>query len=326
MSKGLRVIKENNNLAEWSRQVEECRSSGLSVRAWCEQAHIAVSTFHYRQQKVWKALQRQNQFVEVPVSIDQCCSTSIAATVQIGEVRADIHNGADEATLVALFHALNSYDLILFLEPDVKFVQDGDRSEIIRDNRRHYSDQIKQLLKSHGKSFIEVNRICRTKSYQSKPSISQGFKKFNFDAVSKKPLPKEEKKPKPDPVEEARKKHEDELREFDENDGYLKFDGAGFNERPDRSGLAELALDTANGYPQLTWAYYERNAEHGNSIVLGSAPLPQEKINNITPRDVVQFISEQSKNLPPYVVIDYDKIKKNEYLELWCEIVKELRS
>ena len=289
VSKGLRVIKENNNLAEWSRQVEECRSSGLSVRAWCEQAHIAVSTFHYRQQKVWKALQRQ-------------------------------------ATLVALFHALNSYDLILFLGPDVKFVQDGDRSEIIRDNRRHYSDQIKQLLKSHGKSFIEVNRICRTKSYQSKPSISQGFKKFNFDAVSKKPLPKEEKKPKPDPVEEARKKHEDELREFDENDGYLKLDGAGFNERPDRSGLAELALDTANGYPQLTWAYYERNAEHGNSIVLGSAPLPQEKINNITLRDVVQFISEQSKNLPPYVVIDYDKIKKNEYLELWCEIVKELRS
>lgn len=173
---------------------------------------------------------------------------------------------------------------------------------------------------------VYLNRICRTKSYQSKPSISQGFKKFNSDAVSKKPLPKEEKKPKPDPVEEARKKHEDELREFDENDGYLKLDGAGFNERPDRSGLAELALDTANGYPQLTWAYYERNAEHGNSIVLGSAPLPQEKINNITPRDVVQFISEQSKNLPPYVVIDYDKIKKNEYLELWCEIVKELRS
>ena len=37
MSKGLIVIKEKNNLAEWSRQVEECRSSGLSVRAWCDQ-------------------------------------------------------------------------------------------------------------------------------------------------------------------------------------------------------------------------------------------------------------------------------------------------
>ena len=108
VSKGLRVLKENSNLAEWSRQVEECRSSGLSVRAWCEQTGIAVSTFHDRQQKVWEALQRQNQFVEVPISIDQCRSTSVAATVHFGEVRADIHNGADEATLTALIHALKS--------------------------------------------------------------------------------------------------------------------------------------------------------------------------------------------------------------------------
>ena len=81
MSKGLRVIKENNNLVEWSRQVEECRSSGLSVRAWCKQNGIAVSTFHYRQQKFWDALQERNP---------------------------DIHNGADEATLTALIHALKS--------------------------------------------------------------------------------------------------------------------------------------------------------------------------------------------------------------------------
>ena len=95
MSNGIRVIKENSNLAEWSRQVEECRSSGLSVRSWCERNGIAVSTFHYRQQKVWNALQQRNQFVEV----------SLPA---IGEVRADIHNGADEATLTALIRALKS--------------------------------------------------------------------------------------------------------------------------------------------------------------------------------------------------------------------------
>ena len=60
MAKGLQIIKENNNLAEWSRQVEECRNSGLSVRSWCERNQIAVSTFHYRQQKVWKALQKSS--------------------------------------------------------------------------------------------------------------------------------------------------------------------------------------------------------------------------------------------------------------------------
>ena len=53
--------------------------------------------------------------------------------------------------------ALNRFDLILFLEPDVDFVQDGDRSEIIRDDREKYSNQLKELLRSHGRDFVSVS-------------------------------------------------------------------------------------------------------------------------------------------------------------------------
>ncbi len=42
---------------------------------------------------------------------------------------------------------LNNYDLILFLEPDVRFVQDGDRSPVIAADREHYSNRIKELYK-----------------------------------------------------------------------------------------------------------------------------------------------------------------------------------
>ncbi len=63
--------------------------------------------------------------------------------------------------------ALNRYDLILFLEPDVEFVQDGDRSEVIRDDRKKYSDQIKDLLRTHKKSFVSV---CG--SYQERYKIA----------------------------------------------------------------------------------------------------------------------------------------------------------
>ena len=108
MSKGIQIIKGNNNLAEWTRQVEECRNSGLSVRSWCEQHQIAVSTFRYRQQKVWKALQKNNRFVEVPLSIDENQNNNIAATVRIGSICAEVHNGADESTLAALFRVLGS--------------------------------------------------------------------------------------------------------------------------------------------------------------------------------------------------------------------------
>lgn len=108
MAKGLQNIKENNNIVEWSRQVEECRNSGLSVRSWCEQHQIAVSTFHYRQQKVWKALQKSSQFVEVPLSFDEIRDNKIAASVRIGGICTEVHNGADEATLTAIFRALKS--------------------------------------------------------------------------------------------------------------------------------------------------------------------------------------------------------------------------
>ena len=109
MSKGIQIIKENNNLAEWSWQVEECRNSGLSVRSWCERNQIAVSTFHYRQQKVWKALQKSNQLVEVPLSFNESHNNNIAASVKVRSICAEVHNGADEVTLAALFRVLKSY-------------------------------------------------------------------------------------------------------------------------------------------------------------------------------------------------------------------------
>ena len=86
---------------------ELSRKTAIS-QSGCEQNGIAVSTFYYRQQKVWNALQQRNQFVEVPLQTNEYCRENIAATVHIGETRADIHNGADEATLTALIHALKS--------------------------------------------------------------------------------------------------------------------------------------------------------------------------------------------------------------------------
>lgn len=69
-------------------------------------------------------------------------------------------NDAGKAKNKALSDAidgLNEYDLILFLEPDVDFVQDGDRSTVIKNDREKYSNQIKQLIKEHNKNFISIS-------------------------------------------------------------------------------------------------------------------------------------------------------------------------
>lgn len=59
----------------------------------------------------------------------------------------------DNANLAEAIARLNSYDLILFLEPDVTWVQDGDRSEVMAADRVKYSNQIKELYKRMGFSF-----------------------------------------------------------------------------------------------------------------------------------------------------------------------------
>ena len=71
-------------------------------------APCGFKIFHYRQQRVWKALQKSSQFVEVPLSFDESNHSNIAASVKVGSICAEVHNGADEATLAALFRVLKS--------------------------------------------------------------------------------------------------------------------------------------------------------------------------------------------------------------------------
>lgn len=52
---------------------------------------------------------------------------------------------------------ITKWDLVLFLEPDVDFVQDGTRSEEIKANREKYSKEIKKLLESNGITYHCVN-------------------------------------------------------------------------------------------------------------------------------------------------------------------------
>lgn len=52
---------------------------------------------------------------------------------------------------------ITKWDLVLFLEPDVDFVQDGTRSEEIASDRVKYSNQIKELFDMHCVPYICIN-------------------------------------------------------------------------------------------------------------------------------------------------------------------------
>lgn len=70
--------------------------------------------------------------------------------------------------LAEAINAITDWDLVLFLEPTVEFVQDGTRSDIIAAAREKYSEQIKQLLTRH-----QVRFICLDGSYYERFTQAQ---------------------------------------------------------------------------------------------------------------------------------------------------------
>lgn len=65
--------------------------------------------------------------------------------------------------LADAINAINNFDLVLFLEPDVEFVQDGTRTEEIKKNRKKYSNQIKSIFDEKN-----IKYKCITGNYQER--------------------------------------------------------------------------------------------------------------------------------------------------------------
>ena len=109
MNSELQVYNEQNKLAQWAQTVAQCRDSGLSVRQWCQEHGVNVSSYYKWQRKVYAIAQAQQEgrFVEVTPT-QPVCSTSVAVTIRIAGVEAEIHNGADAATVETVLRVLKS--------------------------------------------------------------------------------------------------------------------------------------------------------------------------------------------------------------------------
>lgn len=106
----LQRANQQHRLVEWSRRVEGCRNSGLSVGQWCRENGIAVSTYFFWQKKVFQALKEVQEvtFAEVPIMEDSQLSGHIVAAMEVSGVRIQVYEGADGATLQAILQAAKS--------------------------------------------------------------------------------------------------------------------------------------------------------------------------------------------------------------------------
>ncbi len=59
MGISVQELKHAARLQEWSARVAECRSSGISVKAWCAEQGIAVKTYYNWEKQIVKAATQQ---------------------------------------------------------------------------------------------------------------------------------------------------------------------------------------------------------------------------------------------------------------------------
>ena len=107
-------LKHRVKLQEWAARMQDCRSSGLPVRAWCRQEEINAATYYRWERELLTAADQAPcsavpavTFAELPApklvsrNVSEHCST-----LHIGSASLDIYSGCDAEQLKMLVELL----------------------------------------------------------------------------------------------------------------------------------------------------------------------------------------------------------------------------
>lgn len=113
-------ITHEMRLTQWTSIVHECRSSGISVRAWCIQNNVNEKQFYYWQRRVRgevfnsiKKIESQSQpnFVQLPAHADlsnNISSFNADMVIRIGNSILEISNTVSEDLLSKVFKVMSN--------------------------------------------------------------------------------------------------------------------------------------------------------------------------------------------------------------------------
>lgn len=120
ISMEIQKTKHQIYLDRWRALVKSCRSSGETIKAWCKQEGINESTYYRWQKLVWESETEKSSvgpyrttevtFAEYKAQSSgrepTVLSNAPALTLQVGQIRIEIQNGAEqdliENTLLAI--------------------------------------------------------------------------------------------------------------------------------------------------------------------------------------------------------------------------------
>ena len=107
VSRELQTMNQQNKLALWAGRISERRNSGQTVKAWCRENGVCEQTCYKWQKRLFEMAKAQQEvpFAEITPTQPVHCG-NVAITVRISGVEADIHSGADAATVETVLRIL----------------------------------------------------------------------------------------------------------------------------------------------------------------------------------------------------------------------------
>ena len=121
MATDVQELKLAARMQEWSVRIAECRSSGMSVRAWCAEQGISVQTY-YRWEK--RFIEKATQHLNLPAPAqagmlmrinpeimpgDEMGTVGSCITIRHGESVISLPAGSSAETVADLVRALNRH-------------------------------------------------------------------------------------------------------------------------------------------------------------------------------------------------------------------------
>ena len=114
---GARELRHEAQLRKWREKIMECRSSGMSVKKWCEERRINRKTYYRWEREILAKASQQlavREQTDVPAFIEiregarseRIREGAVAARLYTALGTLDIYAGADGETLRAVVEAL----------------------------------------------------------------------------------------------------------------------------------------------------------------------------------------------------------------------------
>ncbi len=109
MEHSLQRLNAAQRVQIWTERIEECRSSGMSVRGWCREHEISEKTYYYWQRRLYHQMVSTAEavsFAEVPNLVETGRNSGATAKISLSGASVEVYPGADAQIIQTILQTL----------------------------------------------------------------------------------------------------------------------------------------------------------------------------------------------------------------------------